>query len=251
MAQRLMCITAHPDDESGAFGGTLMMAHARGVETSVLCLTAGTGGSHRGNARTDEELGRIRRQEFSVALATLEVDHGEVLDYPDGKLAQQNFEQVVASLVERIRRFRPHVVLTFGGDGGVNRHPDHTMASCFATAAFHWAGRSTFAPEQADAGLAPWLPQKLYYSATPFLFRTTPEEAREIALVPASLVLELEDRKAKKLQAFAQHKTQAEILSKGRDLIDKYFGQEKYLLAAAPGMRSSPLETDMFDGINA
>ena len=251
MAQRLMCITAHPDDESGAFGGTLMQAHARGVETSVLCLTAGTAGSHRGNARTDEELGQIRKQEFAAALGVLQVDHGEVLDYPDGKLVQQNFEEVVANLVQRIRRFRPHVVLTFGGDGGVNRHPDHTMASCFATAAFHWAGRGTFAPEQAAISVAPWAPQKLYYSATAFLFDASAEEAREIALVPASLVLELEDLKAKKFQAFSQHTTQAAILSRVRDVFDKYAGVERLLLAAAQGMLLSPLESDMFDGIEA
>ncbi len=249
MAKRLMCVTAHPDDESGAFGGTLMLAHARGVETSVLCLTAGTAGSHRGSARTDEELGQMRRQEFADALRVLQVDQGEVLDYPDGKLAQQNFAEVVAKVVERIRRFRPHIVLTFGGDGGVNRHPDHTMTSCFATAAFHWAARSNFAPDQLAAGLRPHEPQKLYYAATPFLFNANKEQTEEIALVPASLVLDLQALKEKKFQAFSQHKTQAAILSRVRDAFDRHAGVERYLLAATRGLRLSPLETDMFDGI--
>ena len=249
MPLRLMCLTAHPDDECGAFGGALMLAHQRGVETSVVCLTEGRAASHRGDARTAEELAQRRRQEFAAALRVLGVAHGEVLTYPDGQLAQQDFSSVTAVLVERIRRFRPQVVLTFGGDGNVNLHPDHTMVSCFATAAFHWAGKSNFAPEQMTGGLVPYRSQKLYYGAAPFLAHADAEEARQIALMPASLVLPLGNLKAKKLEAFMQHTTQAELLAKVKAVFEKTGDEEKYLLAAARGMRSSPLETDMFDGI--
>jgi LmbE family N-acetylglucosaminyl deacetylase len=249
LALRLMCLTAHPDDECGGFGGALMLAHQRGVETSVVCLTEGRAASHRGEARSNEELAQLRRREFAAALDVLGVNHGEVLAYPDGQLVTQDFSSVAAVLVERIRRFRPHVVLTFGGDGNVNLHPDHTMVCFFATAAFHWAGRSNFAPEQLAAGLVPYRPQKLYYSAAPFLANATAEEARQIALMPASLVLELGALKAKKLEAFLQHTTQAEMLAKVKAVFEKTGGEEKYLLAAAPGIRSSPLEADMFEGI--
>jgi LmbE family N-acetylglucosaminyl deacetylase len=244
-----MCFTAHPDDECGAFGGALMMAHQRGVETSVVCLTEGRAGSHRGNARNDEELAQLRRQEFAAALRVLGVAHGEVLDYPDGGLLRQDFAAVTTVLVERIRRFRPHVVLTFGGDGNVNLHPDHTMVSFFSTAAFHWAGRTNFAPEQLEAGLFPFRAQKLYYAAAPFLAKADAEEARKITLMPASLVLTLGDLKAKKLEAFMQHKTQAEMLAKIKVVFKETGDEEKYLLAATRGLPSSPLETDMFAGI--
>ncbi len=249
MPLRLMCFTAHPDDECGAFGGALMMAHQRGVETSVICLTEGRAGSHRGNARNDEELAQLRRQEFAAALRVLGVADGEVLNYPDGGLLQQNFAAVTTVLVERIRRFRPHVVLTFGGDGNVNLHPDHTMVSFFATAAFHWAGRTNFAPEQLADGLLPFRAQKLYYAAAPFLANPDPEEARKIALMPASLVLTLGNLKAKKLEGFMQHTTQAEMLAKVKAVFEETGDEEKYLLAAARGFRSSPLETDMFAGL--
>jgi LmbE family N-acetylglucosaminyl deacetylase len=246
---RLMCFTAHPDDECGAFGGALMMAHQRNVETSVVCLTEGRAGSHRGNARNDDELAQLRRQEFAAALRVLCVDHGEVLAYPDGGLLRQDFAAVTTVLVERIRRFRPHVVLTFGGDGNVNLHPDHTMVSFFSTAAFHWAGRTNFAPEQLAAGLLPFRAQKLYYAAAPFLANPNPEEARKITLMPASLVLTLGNLKGKKLEAFMQHKTQAEMLAKVKVVFEETGDQEKYLLAATRGFPSSPLETDMFAGI--
>lgn len=249
MPLRLMCFTAHPDDECGAFGGALMLAHRRGVETSVVCLTEGRAASHRGDALNGEELAGLRRQEFAAALQVLGVAHGEVLTYPDGLLAKEDFSSVATELVERIRRFRPHVVLTFAGDGNVNLHPDHTMVSCFATAAFHWAGRSNFAPEQMGVGLLPYRPQKLYYSAANFLAYADGEEARKIALMPASLVLQLGDLKAKKIEAFLQHTTQAPLMAKIKAVFETHGGEEKYLLAAARGFRSSPLETDMFEGI--
>jgi hypothetical protein len=55
--------------------------------------------------------------------------------------------------------------------------------------------------------------------------------------------------KAKKLEAFMQHKTQAELLAKVKVVFEETGGEEKYLLAAARGFRSSPLETDMFAGV--
>ncbi|MGC2404703.1 MAG: PIG-L family deacetylase [Acidobacteriaceae bacterium] len=251
MPLRLICITAHPDDECGAFGGALMQAHQRGVETSVICLTEGRAASYRGVALSDDELADLRREEFAAALRVLEVDHGEVLQYPDGRLAGQDFLSVTTVLVERIRRFRPQVVLTFGGDGNVNLHPDHTMVSFFSTAAFYWAGRQNFAPEQIAAGLLPYRPQKLFYGAAPFLVWADPEEARKIPLMPASLVLELGDLKGKKFEAFLQHKTQGELLAKVKAVFDETGAQEKYLLAGARGFRSSPMETDMFAGVEA
>jgi LmbE family N-acetylglucosaminyl deacetylase len=244
-----MCITAHPDDECGAFGGALMLAHARGAETSVVCLTEGRAASHRGNAANGDELAKLRREEFADALRVLEVQHGEVLDYPDGKLAEQNLVEVVSKLVERMRLFRPHIVLTFGGDGNVNQHPDHTMVSLFATAAFHWAGRTNFTLKPPAQGLAPYRPQKLYYAAPSFVVRASREEAQEIALVPPSLVIEVGELTARKFRAFQQHRTQAAMLERIRDTFEQHAGVERYLLAASRGMRSSPIETDMFQGI--
>ncbi len=38
---KLLCVTAHPDDECFAFGGALALAARDGIETFVLCLTDG------------------------------------------------------------------------------------------------------------------------------------------------------------------------------------------------------------------
>ena len=166
---RLLCITAHPDDEAGAFGGILLLYGERGVETSVVCLTAGTAAKNRGNARTNEELAELRTAELKASCEFLGVKYCEVLNYPDSQLDHAKFYEVVGELVARIRQLRPHIVLTFGTDGGLTGHPDHAMAGAFATQAFQWAGRPDRYPEQLAQGLKPHRAQKIYYAAADFV----------------------------------------------------------------------------------
>jgi LmbE family N-acetylglucosaminyl deacetylase len=250
---RLLCITAHPDDEAGGFAGALLHAHTAGVETRVLCLTEGRAASNRGEAKSDEELGAMRRGEFAEACRILKVTHGEVLDYPDGDLLHLNFYAVVSMLVEHIRRYRPQVVLTFGGDGGPNIHRDHTMAGLFATAAFHWSGRSFFAPEHFEAapdgpGLSPYAPQKLYYPSTSFIVSKWKEEAEAAPKTPTSLVLAMGEYKQVKAQAVEIHSSQA-VMERAREVYEKFGHEERYLLIAARDPELMGKEQSMFDGV--
>ena len=139
--RKLLCVTAHPDDGCFGFGGALMLAAEAGFETSVVCFTDGQAATNRGASTSPEELGRMRRAEFAASCSILAVTHYELLDYQDGQLEFADFSETAAKLVERIRSYRPQIVLTFGSDGGMNTHADHTMVSAFTTAAFHWAAR--------------------------------------------------------------------------------------------------------------
>lgn len=251
MPYRLLCVTAHPDNESGAFGGALMLAAEAGVETSVLCFTDGHAAHFRGEVAQGEELGTVRRHEMAAACALLGVHHHEILQFPDGKLAQQNFQQMTGVVVERIRRARPHVVLTFAGDGAVNLHRDHTMISLAATAAFHWAYREDMFPEQLQAGLRPWTSQKLYYSSTPFVSVRDHPELDNSPTGPWSLTLDLSEPLAqRKVEAFAQHRTQQGVLQRvGADRI-RHMHFERYLLAAKRGPAAVTEDTAMFAGMD-
>ncbi len=248
MAYRLMCITSHPDDESGAFGGALLMAHEAGVETTVICLTEGQAATNRGEAATSDELAMLRRAEFAAAGEVLGVTRGEVLHFPDGKLSRHDPTELIAALVERIRQWRPQVVLTFGSEGGVNLHRDHTVASLVSTAAFHWAGRRAVFPEQLDRGMEPYWPQKLYYSATPFLMVRDDDERAHTCLTPYSLTLELGDHAPKKFEAFRKHTTQAALLQKAQVFWESA-GVERYLLVAAQGVQETGEDKSIFQGV--
>jgi LmbE family N-acetylglucosaminyl deacetylase len=252
LALRLMCITAHPDDESGGFGGALLMAHASGVETSVICLTDGQAARHRGEATDDEDLARRRRAEFAAACDVLGVTRHEVLHYPDGGLARSNFYEMVGEMVRRIREWRPQVVMCFGGEGNVNLHRDHTMASLVATAAFHWAGRDTYYPEQLSDGLKVCAPQKLYYACPPFVIGRDQGEMRlaaTAARTPWSLTLELGEHRHKKLEAFKKHSTQLAVLDRVGDLMDRAMESERFLLAAARLEQAVDQDTAIFAGV--
>src|SRR5438128_1074054 len=144
---RFLVVTAHPDDEAGGFGGTLALYAGRGVSIHVLCLTAGTAARNRGTAKTNEELAQMRRVEFAESCKVLGVT-GEVLDYPDGALVRTPLQQPVADIVFRIRKLKPHIVLTFGPEGGLTGHPDHAMAGVFASLAFQAAARKDRFAEQ-------------------------------------------------------------------------------------------------------
>ena len=242
---RLLLITAHPDDEASSFGGALQLYRDRGVETHCICLTPGQAASNRGGAKDDDELSDMRRKEFAKACELLRISKYEVLNYRDGKLAQENFYEVVGDLVKRIRTIKPHVIFTFGGEGAVTAHPDHTMASLFATAAFHWAGHTKRYPEQLVDGLQPHITQKLYYASYTFHL-----EGREpVSLAPRTAVLEVSTYVDKKIAAFELHTSQEPLFTLFRENVAKREGREFFHLVAARKIMEAKVETDLFEGV--
>lgn len=243
---RLMVITAHPDDEAGNFGGSLCLYRNRGVETCVVCLTPGQAATHRGAAQSDDELAAIRRKEFAASCEILKVSNGFVLDYPDGKLYRQELYRVVCDLTLHIRRFRPQVLLGFGPEGGVTGHVDHSMASVFATLAFHWAGRENRYPDQLKDGVGPHCTQKLYYSTADFALPDRPP----VTLAPATAIIEIGDYLETKIAAFKAHATQASLWPLVEERLRRRGPKELFHLAAA--IQAGPIrqETDLFEGVS-
>ena len=243
---RLLCITAHPDDEAGAFGGSLALYADRGVEVSVVCLTAGTAAKNRGTARTDDELAALRTAEFEESCRFLGIAHGEVLGYPDSKLDRADFHEVVGVLVGKIRRLRPHVVLTFGQDGGLTGHPDHAMAGVFATQAFQWAGRPDRYPEQLTSEVQPHAAQKLYYATADFKL---PDR---MPTAPPTVTARVEvgaERFERKNQAFRKHLTQNPLFERLRTNLGNMPTYEMFHLAATREPQGAKFETDLLEGV--
>ncbi|ABF41881.1 LmbE-like protein [Candidatus Koribacter versatilis Ellin345] len=242
--KRMLVVTAHPDDEVGGFGGTLMKYRADGVETSVISLTAGEAGTHRGHAKSDADLAELRRAELAAAANILKLSQAWVLDYKDGALDRENLYRVVGDLVRRIRELRPQVVLTFGPEGAVTGHPDHSMASAFATLAFQWAGRKNRYADQLWDGLEVHRPQKLYYQTTASLIPDRPP----ISPAPITCDIDIREWIDEKIRAFKQHSSQAPLF----DTFEAYARlrlKESFHLAATTSPRSMEVETDLFTGV--
>jgi len=241
----MLCVTAHPDDEAGNFGGSLLLYHSRGVETHVICLTPGQAASHRGGARTDQELATLRRKEFAASCAILKVTGGEVLDYADAHLHRIDLYGAVADLTRRIRATRPQVILTFGAEGGVTGHSDHAMVGVFASLAFQWAGRSNRFPEQLQDGVGPHRAQKLYYST---LLLRLPDR-QPISPPPATAVIEIGDFLEAKIAAFKAHASQTPLFPIFERAVRQRGQQELFHLAATSSPRTLEHETDLFAGV--
>jgi mycothiol S-conjugate amidase len=176
---RLMCVHAHPDDESSK--GAAMMAKYvdEGHEVLVVSCTGGERGDVL-NPRLAEDphilrdLVQVRRDEMQAAREILGVDHvwlgfvdsglpeGDPLPaLPDGCFALEPLSVTTEALVREIRRFRPHVVTTYDENGGYP-HPDHIMCHRVTVSAFEAAGDADAYPHAGE----PWQPLKLYYNAT-------------------------------------------------------------------------------------
>jgi N-acetyl-1-D-myo-inositol-2-amino-2-deoxy-alpha-D-glucopyranoside deacetylase len=175
---RLMAVHAHCDDETITMGGTLAFYADRGVKTCVVCCTDGKLATivdpEMPEETTRPRLREIREAELRDACSVLKVDEVEFLRYGDSGMAGADTNQLpdafwmasmneaVGKVVAQIRRFRPHVVVTYDGNGGYG-HPDHIQthrATVLAVEAAH------LVPMYKDAG-SPWKVEKLYYTAFP------------------------------------------------------------------------------------
>lgn len=158
---RLMCILAHPDDESLGTGGILAKYAAEGVETYLVTATRGERGWFGYEAEYPglEELGRIREAELYAAAKVLGLREVSFLDYIDGDLDQADPVQAINKIVAHLRRVRPQVVATFDPTGAYG-HPDHIAICQFATAAIVAAADPDYDKTQ---GRPPHRVSKLYY----------------------------------------------------------------------------------------
>jgi mycothiol S-conjugate amidase len=172
---RLMAVHAHPDDESSK-GAAAMVRYVReGADVLVCTLTGGERGDILNKAMDRPEiradLAGVRRAEMARAREVLGVrqqflgfmdsglPEGDPLPpLPEGCFALEPLESAARPLVQAVRDFRPHVILTYDENGGYP-HPDHIMTHRVSIEAFEAAAD----PDRYQDCGEPWQPLKLYY----------------------------------------------------------------------------------------
>lgn len=133
---RLMCVFAHPDDESMGTGSTLAKYAQEGIETYLVTATRG----EKGWSGKPEDypgslaLARQRQAELISAAQVLGLRQVYFLDYIDGELNQVDSQEAIQKIARYLRLVRPQVVITFGPDGSYG-HPDHIAISQLTSAA--------------------------------------------------------------------------------------------------------------------
>jgi len=173
-----MAVHAHPDDESSKGAATMARYVREGAQVLVCTMTGGERGDILNPAMDRPEIKAdipgVRRQEMARAREILGieqrflgfVDSGlpegdPTPPLPEGCFALADVAAAVGPLVQAIREFRPHVMLTYDERGGYP-HPDHVMTHRVAVAAFEAAADPDAYPEAGE----PWQPLKLYYFAS-------------------------------------------------------------------------------------
>lgn len=139
----VLCLVAHPDDETILCGGTLALLAARGVAVHLVCLTRGEGGElGEPPVTTREQLGATREAELVAAAGALKVASLTLMDYvdpdvgPDGALSAPVHDPVMLTgqILGCLEQFKPQVVLTHGSNGEYG-HPAHVLVNQMTRAA--------------------------------------------------------------------------------------------------------------------
>jgi LmbE family N-acetylglucosaminyl deacetylase len=241
----LMCVLAHPDDETFGPGGTIAKYAREGVHVSVIIATGGQAGRSSGLASSPEELGRIREDEAREAGRFLGVASIHFFGYMDGKLDEVDEDVVGERVVRLMREERPDVVITFGPEGAGNEHRDHRRISHITTKAVAAAASPDEFKDQTGAGLAPHLVKKFYYMSghePPWRKMSTP-------FLPITTVIDIADLVHVKLEAFKLHRSQQEWMSRLQEWIRANHNTEPYHRAYSTVAGLPEIESDLFTGI--
>jgi LmbE family N-acetylglucosaminyl deacetylase len=157
--ERILVITAHPDDVDFGAGGTVATWTERGIEVSYCVITDGdAGGFDASVPRAD--IPAIRRAEQEAAASVLGVDDLHWLGYPDGRLVVSL--DLRRDLSRVIRKVRPQRVVCQSPERNWDRihasHPDHMAAGEAALCAVYPDARNDFTfTELMDEGLSGWV----------------------------------------------------------------------------------------------
>lgn len=174
MALRLIAVHAHPDDESSKGAATYAHYIEQGAEVLVVSCTGGERGDVLNelvarDPQSRRDLAGLRRDEMARAQEIIGFDHcwlgyedsglpPEGVPVPPGSFADIPVEISAEVLVQVVRDFKPHVMITYNEQGGYP-HPDHIRCHEISKLAWDVAGD----PEAYPGAGEPWQVSKLYY----------------------------------------------------------------------------------------
>jgi LmbE family N-acetylglucosaminyl deacetylase len=140
---RVLAVTAHPDDADFRCAGTLAGWADAGAAVTLTVLTDGRRGSHD-PLMNEDEVARTRRAEQEAAAAILGLEEVRFLTGADGEL--EPTAALVKQVAAIIRAVQPHLVISHDPWRPYILHPDHQAAGQVAWRAVHRAGEPRLDP---------------------------------------------------------------------------------------------------------
>lgn len=164
--QRVLVVTAHPDDPEFGAGGTVARLTGDGKHVVYCIVTSGDkGSSDRG--MTPERLAPIRQDEQRAAARVLGVETVEFLGFPDGELEDTRASRMAVAAA--IRRHRPDLIITQNPDRTrflAASHRDHRVTASIVLDCVYPLARDHMAfPELLAQGLEPHRVREVYTMA--------------------------------------------------------------------------------------
>ena len=165
----VLYFAAHPDDENtrviSYFSNHLL------ARTAYLSLTRGDGGQNLIGPELREGLGLIRTQEL---LAARKIDGGEQFftmanDFGYSKSPEETFkfwdkEKVLSQVIDRIKEFKPDIIINRFNIGSSGRtHGHHTASAIISNLAFNQIIENSYDEN--------WKPKRLFWNTSRYFFR--------------------------------------------------------------------------------
>jgi LmbE family N-acetylglucosaminyl deacetylase len=161
--QRVLVITAHPDDSEFGAAGTVAKLVKEGKQVSYCILTNGNKGSSD-RSMTPERLIEIREEEQRNAARVLGVETVDFLGFPDCELEDTRESRMAVTAA--IRRHRPDLVIAQNPQRTKNlggSHRDHRTAAGIALDCVYPLARDHMSfPELLAQGLEPHKVKEVY-----------------------------------------------------------------------------------------
>ena len=190
--ERVMVVTAHPDDSEFGAGGTVAKLAKQGCEVTYVIVTNGNKGSSD-RTMSPERLAKIREEEQRNAARALGVERVEFLGYPDCEL--EDTRDLRRDITRQIRRWRPDLLITQNPHRTYNlyaSHRDHRITAGVVLDCVYPLARD-------------------HMSFPELLPEVEPHKVREIHLMQwenPHLVVDISDTMDVKLRALACHASQ-------------------------------------------
>lgn len=161
--ERVLVVTAHPDDSEFGAGGTVAKLVKEGKRVAYCILTNGDKGSGD-RAMTPERLAAIRAEEQRNAARVLGVETVDFLGFPDCEL--EDTRETRRAVTAAIRRHKPDLLIAQNPHRTKNlgaSHRDHRVAAGIAIDCVYPLARDHMAfPELLEQGLEPHKVRELY-----------------------------------------------------------------------------------------
>jgi LmbE family N-acetylglucosaminyl deacetylase len=245
-APRVLFSFAHPDDESFTGAGLACCTHQWGGEVALVTATRGQAGRPGHPALcSQDELPARREAELRAAASILGIAHLHVLDYHDKQLNAAPPDEIRRTLVEILRRHRPHVVYTFDPNG-FNLHPDHIAISRFTSDAVRAAADPRWCREAGE----PHTVQRVLWTAPVAPWEAARRDDLE-NLAGVDFLLDITAWRDRKAAALRAHRTQHLPIDRyffSQPDVDRLLSIEAYRQAWGPSLHRRP-SAEVFEGL--